>query len=185
MVFYFLFFWILRVYLPFLHKPITAMGDIFQWVVRFQPRRCLAIFLLHLPFFLLFLLLGRCQKNVFNLKWWQLSPKIYPRDFIDFWFNCVRLLNHVKVTPQQAFYTWDEVSSQQSNWSPFHASPLSMSSICCVIASGQQQRLIGTDSRGPPYYGGMQKQKQTSKNRKPKIDSQSIKHCSWTDNIWT
>lgn len=100
------FFWILRVYLPFLHRPITAMGDIFQWVVRFQPRRCS-------PFFPTFALAylhcsagGRKKRkkmNTLNLKCWQLNPKIYPRDFIDFWFNCVGLLNHVKATLSEPF----------------------------------------------------------------------------------
>lgn len=94
---YFWFFWILRVYLPFLHRPITAMGDIFQWVVRFQPCWCLAIL------FFVFFLPSRYPKIIFNLKCWQLNPKIYPKDFIDFWFNCVRLLNHVKVTLSKPF----------------------------------------------------------------------------------
>lgn len=105
-LFLFLFFWILRVYLPFRHRPITAMGDIFQWVVRFHPCRCLAIFFHFSSFFsfsFFFLLLSRSQKIVFNLKCWQLNPKIYLRDFIDFWFNCVRLLNHVKVTMSKPF----------------------------------------------------------------------------------
>lgn len=89
-------FWILRVYLPFLHRPITAMGDIFQWVVRFQPCR-------YFSNIYFFAALGRCEKFVLNLKCWQLNPKIYLKDFIDFWFNCVRLLNHVKVTLNKPF----------------------------------------------------------------------------------
>lgn len=46
---------------------------------------------------------SRYPKIIFNLKCWQLNPKIYPKDFIDFWFNCVRLLNHVKVTLSKPF----------------------------------------------------------------------------------
>ena len=33
------------------------------------------------------------------------QAKNISEDFIDFWFNCVRLLNHVKANPRQAFYT--------------------------------------------------------------------------------
>lgn len=40
---------------------------------------------------------------VLSLKCWQLNPKIYPKDFIDFWFNCARLLNHVKVMLSKPF----------------------------------------------------------------------------------
>lgn len=40
---------------------------------------------------------------IYNLKCWQLNPKICQKDFIDFWFNSVRLLNHVKVTLSKPF----------------------------------------------------------------------------------
>lgn len=124
------------------------MGDIFQWVVRFQP-------LLGHEYSSVYFFSGRCQKKnktqqeqqqpVPSLKCWQLNPKIYPKDFIDFWFNCARLLNHVKVTLSKPFTRgMKSVVNKIIGPMPLLCRCLPF---CCVIASGQQQRLIGVDKR--------------------------------------
>lgn len=169
------------VYLPFLQRPITAMGNIFQWVVRFQPRRCS-------PFFLLFLLLGRCWKIVFNLKCWQLSPKIYPRDFIDFWFNCVRLLNHVKVTLSKPFtHGMKSVVSKLIG-------PLSLPLLCrCPpfavrLLQGSNSVWLERTAKFPHIMAGCKK-KTKNPTTISKVEDWFTKHwmlyCSWIDNIWS
>lgn len=83
------------------------------------------------------------QQLVPSLKCWQLNPKIYPKDFIDFWFNCARLLNHVKVTLSKPFTRgMKSVVNKIIGPMPLLCRCLPF---CCVIASGQQQRLIGVD----------------------------------------
>jgi hypothetical protein len=95
---FFHYFWTFAcIFLPFLHRPITAMGDIFQWVVRFQPVRSAAIF----P---CFICSAGCERLIQH-EMLTTQAKNISEDFIDFWFNCVRLLNHVKANPRQAFYT--------------------------------------------------------------------------------
>lgn len=169
----------LRVYMPFLHRPITAMGDIFQWVVRFQPRRCLGIFL-HLHFFARQVL----KKIAFNLKWWQLHPKIYPRDFIDFWFNCVGVLNHVKVTLSKPF-----THGMKSVFSKL-IGPLSCLSfvndprlLCDCFRAAAASNWKG--QQGPPRTMAGCKNINKQKNRVLKMDSQCIWYCSRMDIIWT
>lgn len=163
------------------------MGDIFQWVVRFQPRRCLDIFL---PFFLfsflfIFLLLGRWRKITFNLKCWQLSPKIYPRDFIDLWFNCVRLLNHVKVTLSKPFTRgMKSVVSKRIG-------PLFMP-LLCQCPPFAVWLLQGSNSVWLEQTAGFPLTMAGCKNineQKMKVETGFPKHwtlyCSLRDNIWT
>lgn len=165
-------FWILRVYLPFLHRPIKAMGDIFQWVVRFQP-------LPNHEYSSVYFFSGRCQKKkkqqqqlVHSLKCWQLNPKIYPKDFIDFWFNCARLLNHVKVTLSKPFtHGMKSVVNKIIGPMPLLCRCLPF---CCVIASGQQQRLIGVDKRCFPRI--MSGSKKNMKKWKKKATTNRKKH---------
>lgn len=160
----------MRVYLPFLHRPITAMGDIFQWVVRFQPRRYLVIFLAFS-----FLLLGRCRKFVSNLKCWQLNPKIYPRDFIDFWFNCVRLLNHVKVTLSKPFTRGMKSVVSKLIGPPFMPLLCQCPPFAVWLLQGSNSVWLERTAGFPHIMAGCKNiHKQTNKKKKLKIDSQSI-----------
>lgn len=133
-----------------------------------------------LPFFFLLLLLGRYWQIVFKLKCWQLNPKIYPGDFIDFWFNCVRLLNHVKVTLSKPF-----TRGMKSVISKL-IGPLSCLSfvnvphlLCdCFRAADSRQQGSPILSRDSKTY-----------RKKKRVQNRFTKHWtqyySWIDNIWT
>ena len=60
-----------------------------------------------------------------------------------------------------------------------------MSPICCVIASGQQQRLIGTDSKKNQKKKQKQRHKPTKKKKKDKNTKSWKSICKSIDNIWT
>lgn len=157
------------------------MGNIFQWVVRFQPGRC-STFLLPYP-----LSLGRCRKIVPNLKCWQLSPKIYPRDFIDFWFNCVRLLNHVKVTLSKPF-TRGMKSVVSELIGPLSClSFVNVPHLLCDCFRAATAFWLEWTAGFPPHYDGVQKHKQ-QRQKKKRVENRFPKHWtlyySWVDNIW-
>lgn len=107
------------------------------------------------------------------------QPKNISRRLHDFWFNCVRLLNHVKVTLSKPF-----TRGMKSVISKL-IGPLS-----CLSFVNVPHLLCdcfrAADSRVPPYYRGMQKHK---KERKKRVQNRFTKHWtlyySWIDNIWT
>lgn len=118
-------------------------------------------------------------KILFNLKCWQLNPKIYLKDFIDFWFNCVRLLNHVKVTMTKPFtHGMKSVGSNLIGPMP----PLCQCPPFAVwLLQGSNSAWNG--ERGSPVLwcdACINKWKATRNKTEPKIDSQSC-----IDNIWT
>ncbi len=125
-------------------------------------------------------------KIVFNLKCWQLNPKIYPRDFIDFWFNCVRLLNHVKVTLSKPF-----TRGMKSVVSKL-IGPLFMPLLCqCPpfavwLLQGSNSVWLERTAGFPHIVAGC---KNINKQKKKKVENRFTVHwtlyCSWTDDIWT
>lgn len=138
-----------------LHRPITAMGDIFQWVVRFQAN----------PPSPNFDILTACQAGVERTRQlgniiWNVDNStqkyIYLRTSLTSDLTVLRLLNHCKSnTVRRTFYPPPPPPRMKSVITvligpPSHVSPLSMSTIGCGIASGQQQRSDWLGQEGSP-----------------------------------
>ena len=115
------------------------------------------------------------RQLICNLKCWQLNPKICLKDFIDFWFNSVRLLNHVKATLSKPF-THGMKSVLSGRIGPMPLLCWCPHLLCDCFRAAKVSDLSG--QRGYPHFmvGRMQKQtnKQTNKQNKQKKPLKSI-----------
>lgn len=123
----------------------------------------------------------KLKQLIYNLKCWQLNPKICPKDFIDFWFNSVRLLNHVKATLSKPF-TRGMKSVLSSRIGPMPLLCQCPHLLCDCFRAAKVSDLSGQP--GYPHFMVGRMQKQTNKTNRKKEKNQIDSH-GYIDNLWT